>query len=72
MQEALKRGDLPVNLIFLIEGEEECGSTHLDDFLAEHREDLRCDIIAVSDTGMVGRGIPTFTYGPSRDFSAGN
>ena len=63
VQEALKRGELPVNLIFLIEGEEECGSTHLEDFLAIHREDLRCDIIAVSDTGMVGRGIPTFTYG---------
>lgn len=63
VQEALSRGELPVNLIFLIEGEEECGSTHLEDFLAEHREELRCDIIAVSDTGMVGRGIPTFTYG---------
>jgi len=63
VQEALSRGDLPVNLIFLIEGEEECGSTHLERFLSEHREQLRCDIIAVSDTGMVGRGIPTFTYG---------
>src|ERR1700677_1012379 len=63
VQEALAHGELPVNLIFLIEGEEECGSTHLDDFLVEHREDLRCDIIAISDTGMVGRGIPTFTYG---------
>lgn len=63
VREALSRGELPVNLIFLIEGEEECGSTHLDDFLAAHREELRCDIIAVSDTGMVGRGIPTFTYG---------
>ena len=63
VQEALGRGELPVNLIFLIEGEEECGSTHLEDFIAEHRDELRCDIIAISDTGMVGRGIPTFTYG---------
>lgn len=63
VQESLSRGDLPVNLIFLIEGEEECGSTHLDDFLVAHREELHCDIIAISDTGMVGPGIPTFTYG---------
>jgi len=61
--EALSRGDLPVNLIFLIEGEEECGSTHLEEFLVSHREELRCDIVAVSDTGMIGQGIPTLTYG---------
>jgi acetylornithine deacetylase/succinyl-diaminopimelate desuccinylase-like protein len=63
VQEQLARGELPVNLIFLIEGEEECGSTHLDDFLAAHRDELRCDIVAVSDTGMIARGIPTLTYG---------
>lgn len=63
VQESLAQGELPVNLVFLIEGEEECGSSHLDDFLAAHREELRCDIIAVSDTGMIGRGIPTLTYG---------
>ncbi len=62
--EAMKRtGELPVNLIFLIEGEEEIGSAHLEPFLLAHRDSLRCDIIAVSDTGMVGRNIPTFTYG---------
>lgn len=56
-------GDLPVNLIFLIEGEEEIGSEHLEEFLASHRDELRCDVVAVSDTGMVGPGVPTFTYG---------
>ena len=61
--ETLKKGELPVNLIFLIEGEEECGSTHLEDFLEEHREELSCDIVAVSDTGMLGEGMPTLTYG---------
>jgi acetylornithine deacetylase/succinyl-diaminopimelate desuccinylase-like protein len=62
--ETLKeKGDLPVNLIFLIEGEEEIGSTHLGPFLEKYRDVLRCDIIAVSDTGMVARGVPTFTYG---------
>ena len=56
-------GELPVNLIFLIEGEEEIGSEHLEAFLTTHREELRCDIIAISDTGMVARQTPTFTYG---------
>lgn len=56
-------GDLPVNLILLVEGEEEIGSEHLEAFLEEHREELRCDIIAISDTGMVAPGTPTFTYG---------
>jgi acetylornithine deacetylase/succinyl-diaminopimelate desuccinylase-like protein len=64
IQEALAQdGDLPVNVILLIEGEEEIGSTHLAAFLAAHRDELRCDIAAVSDTGMVARGVPTFTYG---------
>jgi len=56
-------GELPVNLIFLIEGEEEVGSKHLGDFLAAHRDALRCDLIAISDTGMIAPQTPTFTYG---------
>jgi acetylornithine deacetylase/succinyl-diaminopimelate desuccinylase-like protein len=56
-------GDLPVNLIVLVEGEEEIGSAHLDEFLSSHRDELRCDLIAISDTGMIARGVPTFTYG---------
>ena len=42
-----EEGALPVNLIFLIEGEEEVGSTNLDDFIRARRSDLRCDIIAI-------------------------
>lgn len=56
-------GDVPVNLIVLVEGEEEIGSSSLEGFLAEHADELRCDIIAVSDTGMVAAQTPTFTYG---------
>ncbi len=64
LQQAIAEdGELPVNVTLLIEGEEEIGSPHLAAFLAEHREELRCDIAAVSDTGMVARGWPTFTYG---------
>ena len=58
-----EQGELPVNLVFLIEGEEEIGSDHLEAFLEQHREELRCDVIAVSDTGMVAAGVPTLTYG---------
>jgi acetylornithine deacetylase/succinyl-diaminopimelate desuccinylase-like protein len=56
-------GELPVNVILLFEGEEEIGSPNLEPFLREHREALKCDVVAVSDTGMVARGVPTFTYG---------
>lgn len=64
VEEALQDGgELPVNLIFLIEGEEEIGSANLETFLSAHREELKCDLIAISDTGMVARGVPTFTYG---------
>lgn len=55
--------DLPVNLIFLLEGEEEIGSPNLEPFLKQHEADLACDIVAISDTGMVAAGVPTFTYG---------
>jgi acetylornithine deacetylase/succinyl-diaminopimelate desuccinylase-like protein len=55
--------DLPVNLTFLFEGEEEIGSPNLEPFLKQHRESLACDVVAISDTGMVAPGVPTFTYG---------
>ena len=64
VQQALATyGELPVNLIFLFEGEEEIGSPNLATFLLEKRDSLRCDVIAVSDTGMVAPGVPTLGYG---------
>ena len=56
-------GDLPVNMILLLEGEEEIGSPNLAPFVEANRESLACDVVAVSDTGMVGPGVPTLTYG---------
>lgn len=56
-------GDLPVNLIFLFEGEEEIGSPSLVPFLKAHAEELACDIIIASDTGMVSEKHPTLSYG---------
>lgn len=58
-----KTGDLPVNLIILIEGEEEIGSPNLAPFLRVHRDELACDVVVVSDSSMIAPGKPTFTYG---------
>ena len=58
-----QQSELPVNLSFVIEGEEEIGSGNLGNFLQQNREALKCDIVVVSDTGMVARGIPTMSYG---------
>jgi acetylornithine deacetylase/succinyl-diaminopimelate desuccinylase-like protein len=52
-----------VNLHFVIEGEEEIGSANLGNFLQQNREKLGCDVVVVSDTGMVSKGIPTLSYG---------
>lgn len=56
-------GSLPVNLKFLVEGEEEIGSPNLDKFLQEHREELRADVVAISDGSQFAKGIPAITYG---------
>ncbi|MFK7851164.1 MAG: dipeptidase [Akkermansiaceae bacterium] len=58
-----EKGELPVNLIFLFEGEEEIGSPNLAPFLEKNREELKCDIIAISDTGMVAPNTGTLGYG---------
>jgi acetylornithine deacetylase/succinyl-diaminopimelate desuccinylase-like protein len=58
-----ERGELPVNLIFLIEGEEEIGSPNLGKFLENHRDELACDAIVISDTSMAGPGFPAITSG---------
>jgi acetylornithine deacetylase/succinyl-diaminopimelate desuccinylase-like protein len=55
--------DLPLNLIVLVEGEEEIGSPNLESFLRENKSVLQADVVAISDTGMVAPGVPTFTYG---------
>ncbi|MDB5297844.1 MAG: dipeptidase [Phycisphaerales bacterium] len=56
-------GDLPVNLTALIEGEEEIGSDHLDQFVAANADLLRADVAIISDTSQFDRGLPAITYG---------
>ena len=58
-----KAGELPVNLHFVIEGEEEIGSGNLGPFLKQNFDALKCDVVVVSDTGMVAKGVPTLSYG---------
>lgn len=54
---------LPVNLKFLLEGEEEIGSPNLAPFVHQHRDLLKCDQIVISDTGMPDDGYPAVTIG---------
>jgi len=56
-------GELPVNLTFLIEGEEEIGSKNLAPAIEANRELLKADVALVSDGAMLPGGIPTLTYG---------
>lgn len=56
-------GAPPVNLRFLIEGEEEVGSPNLGDFIQGYADMLACDAALISDTGMVEASTPTITYG---------
>ena len=81
----LKTGtQLPCDITFVIEGEEEVGSKSLASFLKQHHAELRCDAVVVSDTGMPSKKHPALTYalrgiaafeiilhGPSRDLHSG-
>ncbi len=82
----LKSGvPLPVNLKFVLEGEEESGPSHLFDFIPQNKELLKADGVVVSDTAMYAKGLPAITYGlrgiaaaeikitgPNRDLHSGS
>lgn len=63
--EALLRlnGELPVNIKFIVEGEEEIGSPNLPLYVDQNKEQLKADLIVISDTGMQGPGRPAVCYG---------
>jgi acetylornithine deacetylase/succinyl-diaminopimelate desuccinylase-like protein len=81
----LKTGtELPCDITFVIEGEEEVGSHSLASFLKANRDELRCDAVVISDTGMPTPKHPALTYalrgivafevtlhGPNRDLHSG-
>lgn len=56
-------GKLPVNVKFLIEGEEEIGGASIAKFVAENPEKLKADVAVVSDTALYAEGIPTLCIG---------
>lgn len=81
----VKQGEMKCNVKFILEGEEEIGSPSLEPFMIEHKELLKCDIILVSDTSMIGKDTPSITTGlrglaywqihvkgPNRDLHSGH
>ncbi len=81
----VREGLLDVNVKFILEGEEEIGSPSLEAFMEEHAALLKCDIILVSDTSMIGKETPSITTGlrglaywqvkvsgPNRDLHSGH
>ncbi len=56
-------GKLPVNIKMLIEGEEEVGSANLENFVKEHAEMLKADLVLISDSSMFKKGVPSVCYG---------
>ena len=56
-------GELPVNVKFLLEGEEEIGSKNLEPFLQKHADRFKADVSLNPDAGMMGVDMPTITYG---------
>jgi len=78
-------GELPLNVKFIIEGEEEIGSRNLEIFISENKKLLKCDTVLISDTALYDVGTPTITYGlrglsylevevtgPNRDLHSGS
>lgn len=55
--------ELPVNVKFILEGEEEIGSPNLVPFIKKHKDLLACDMVLISDTAMYGEDQPSITYG---------
>lgn len=56
-------GCLPVNVKYLIEGEEEAGSSHLEEFIEKNKELLKSNMTLISDTSMFGDNMPSLCYG---------
>ncbi|MBI2619702.1 MAG: dipeptidase [Ignavibacteriales bacterium] len=78
-------GSLPINLKMIIEGEEEVGSENLEDFVKQHKDLLKADLVLISDSSMFAKGVPSVCYGlrgiaymevevsgPNRDLHSGS
>lgn len=56
-------GEIPCNVKFMIEGEEEVGSVNLGKFCKENKEKLACDVVLISDTSVIANDVPSVTVG---------
>ena len=63
MEFMTNEGELPCNVKFMIEGEEEVGSVNLAHYVKANREKLKNDVILISDTGMIAKDVPSITTG---------
>ncbi len=63
LQTMVETGSLPCNVKFMIEGEEEVGSSNLETFVKENKEKLAGDVILISDTGIISNDTPSITVG---------
>ncbi|CAG0980582.1 cytosolic nonspecific dipeptidase [Anaerolineae bacterium] len=83
-QALAQNGGLPLNIKFLVEGEEEIGSPNLDHFIESHQELLRADVAVISDTAVLSLETPSIIYalrgltyleievsGPEKDLHSG-
>ncbi len=59
----MKTNSLPCNVKFMIEGEEEVGSSNLGEYVKNNKEQLKADIILISDTSMIANDIPSINVG---------
>lgn len=78
-------GGMPINVKFLIEGEEEVGSPNLAEAVKQHKDRLACDYVLIHDTAQFGEGVPAVTTatkgliykevvvtGPKKDLHSGS
>ena len=63
IESVMKNDEMPVNLKFLLEGEEEIGSKNLEPFIKKHADMFKADVSLNPDAGMMGADQPTITYG---------
>jgi acetylornithine deacetylase/succinyl-diaminopimelate desuccinylase-like protein len=58
-----KTNNLPCNVKFMIEGEEEVGSKNLEKFCRDNKKKLACDVVLISDTSIIDNNTPSITVG---------